>query len=111
MYKIRPSGCNWYFCDSLYDYMEKKAGYEEFDKALGNVAELWMQMMAQRGFGVFSLDNRGSNAAPRGHAWEAPIYQHLGDVELGGPQQADRQQSPTRQQLNFFPVDYAQPTF
>jgi dipeptidyl-peptidase-4 len=41
-----------------------------------------MQMMAQRGFGVFSLDNRGSNAAPRGHAWEAPIYQRLGEVEL-----------------------------
>lgn len=46
------------------------------------VPELWMQMMAQRGFGVFSLDNRGSNAAPRGHAWEAPIHQRLGEVEL-----------------------------
>ena len=46
------------------------------------VPELWMQMMAQRGFGIFSLDNRGSNAAPRGHAWEAPIHQRLGEVEL-----------------------------
>lgn len=46
------------------------------------VPELWMQMMAQRGFGVFSLDNRGSNAAPRGHAWETPISGRLGHVEL-----------------------------
>lgn len=46
------------------------------------VPDLWMQMMAQRGFGVFSLDNRGSNAAPRGHAWETPISGRLGHVEL-----------------------------
>jgi dipeptidyl-peptidase 4 len=46
------------------------------------VPELWMQMMARRGFGIFSLDNRGSNAAPRGHAWETPIRGRLGRVEL-----------------------------
>jgi len=46
------------------------------------VPELWLQMMAQKGFGIFSLDNRGSNAAPRGHDWEAPIHRQLGHVEL-----------------------------
>ncbi|QFU77361.1 hypothetical protein EY643_17765 [Halioglobus maricola] len=46
------------------------------------VPELWLQMMAQNGYGVFSLDNRGSNAAPRGHDWETPIYEQLGHVEL-----------------------------
>lgn len=46
------------------------------------VPELWLQMMAQKGFGVFSLDNRGSNAAPRGHDWETPIHRRLGHVEL-----------------------------
>jgi len=46
------------------------------------VPELWLQMMAQRGFGIWSLDNRGSNAAPRGHDWETPIHRQLGRVEL-----------------------------
>ena len=46
------------------------------------VPELWLQMMAQNGYGIFSLDNRGSNAAPRGHDWEKPIHRQLGHVEL-----------------------------
>ncbi|HSM68591.1 MAG TPA: DPP IV N-terminal domain-containing protein, partial [Xanthomonadales bacterium] len=46
------------------------------------VPEMWMQMMAQSGFGLFSLDNRGSNAIARGHDFEAPIHKQLGHVEL-----------------------------
>jgi dipeptidyl-peptidase-4 len=46
------------------------------------VPEMWMQMMAQNGFGVFSLDNRGSNAIARGHDFETPIHGQLGHVEL-----------------------------
>ncbi len=46
------------------------------------VPELWLQMMAQNGFGVFSLDNRGSNAAARGHDFETPIHRRVGHVEL-----------------------------
>ena len=44
---LRPSGCNWYFCPSLYDNMEKTPGnaYAEFDEALGWVAGLWMEMI------------------------------------------------------------------
>jgi len=41
---------------------------------------LWHQLMAQRGFVVFSLDNRGS--AGRGKAWENTIYRRLGEREL-----------------------------
>lgn len=41
---------------------------------------LWDEMMAQKGFIVFSLDNRGSYN--RGHAFETPIYHRLGKVEL-----------------------------
>ncbi|HKE09662.1 MAG TPA: S9 family peptidase [Candidatus Acidoferrum sp.] len=41
---------------------------------------LWHQMMAQKGYIIFSLDNRGSTA--RGHAFEEPIYHHLGAQEL-----------------------------
>ncbi len=40
---------------------------------------LW-QHLADRGFVIFQLDNRGS--AGRGPAFEAPIYKRLGEVEL-----------------------------
>jgi dipeptidyl-peptidase 4 len=45
----------------------------------GNIA-LWNQLMAQKGYIIFSLDNRGS--AGRGHIFEEPIHYNLGAVEL-----------------------------
>lgn len=41
---------------------------------------LWHQMMTQKGYIIFELDNRGS--ANRGHAFETPIYHQLGKIEL-----------------------------
>jgi dipeptidyl-peptidase-4 len=41
---------------------------------------LWLEMMAQNGYIVFTLDNRGSFG--RGHAFETPIYHHFGRIEL-----------------------------
>jgi dipeptidyl-peptidase-4 len=41
---------------------------------------LWYQYMAQRGFIVFSLDNRGTNN--RGLAFEQAIFRRLGTVEV-----------------------------
>jgi len=41
---------------------------------------LWHQMMAQKGYIIFSLDNRGSTA--RGHLFEEPVHYHLGAQEL-----------------------------
>jgi len=41
---------------------------------------LWREMMAEKGYIVFSLDNRGSHQ--RGHAFETPIYHQFGKVEL-----------------------------
>jgi dipeptidyl-peptidase-4 len=41
---------------------------------------LWHQMMAQKGYIIFSLDNRGS--AGRGHLFEKPIHLHFGAQEL-----------------------------
>ncbi|MFI5097117.1 MAG: DPP IV N-terminal domain-containing protein [Candidatus Acidiferrales bacterium] len=41
---------------------------------------LWHQMMAQKGYIIFSLDNRGS--AGRGHVFEEPIHYRLGSQEL-----------------------------
>jgi dipeptidyl-peptidase 4 len=41
---------------------------------------LWHQMMARKGYIIFSLDNRGS--AGRGHVFEGPVHLHLGAQEL-----------------------------
>jgi dipeptidyl-peptidase-4 len=41
---------------------------------------LWHQSMAQKGYIIFSLDNRGS--AGRGHLFEEPIHYRLGAREL-----------------------------
>jgi dipeptidyl-peptidase 4 len=41
---------------------------------------LWHQMMAQKGFIIFSIDNRGS--AARGHVFETPLHLRLGAQEL-----------------------------
>jgi dipeptidyl-peptidase-4 len=41
---------------------------------------LWRQMMAQKGYLMFAVDNRGS--AGRGHVFETPLFHHFGAVEL-----------------------------
>jgi dipeptidyl-peptidase-4 len=46
----------------------------------GSRGFLWHEMMAEHGYIIFSLDNRGS--AGRGHAFEAPLYHHFASVEL-----------------------------
>ncbi|MBA9076712.1 S9 family peptidase [Rufibacter quisquiliarum] len=43
-------------------------------------SNLWMQMMAQKGYIVFSLDNRGS--ADRGRAFEQAIFRQAGTAEV-----------------------------
>ena len=48
--------------------------------AWGGSGLLWHQMMAQKGFIIFALDNRGS--AGRGHVFEEPIHYRLGVQEL-----------------------------
>ncbi len=40
----------------------------------------WHHYMAQRGYGLFQLDNRGSTN--RGKSFEAPIYRQLGEIEV-----------------------------
>ncbi|MDP2175429.1 MAG: S9 family peptidase [Bacteroidota bacterium] len=42
-------------------------------------SNLWMQLMAQRGYIVFTMDNRGS--ANRGHEFESATFRDLGTVE------------------------------
>jgi hypothetical protein len=45
--QFRPSGCNWYFCGALFDYMENKPEYQEFDDTLTNIAALWLKMIEE----------------------------------------------------------------
>ena len=40
----------------------------------------WDQALAQRGFVIWQVDNRGSRG--RGHAFESPIYHRMGKTEL-----------------------------
>ncbi|MEW6584467.1 MAG: hypothetical protein AB1442_02520 [Nitrospirota bacterium] len=53
--RVRPSGCNWYFCESLFDNMETQRDYQMFDDALAEIAALWLKMVEE-----FSL-LRGGN--------------------------------------------------
>jgi dipeptidyl-peptidase-4 len=46
----------------------------------GGANFLWHQLMAQKGYIIFLLDNRGS--AGRGHAFETPLHLRLGEQEL-----------------------------
>ena len=48
--------------------------------AWGGPTFLWHEMMAEKGFVIFALDNRGS--AGRGHLFEEPIHYRLGAQEL-----------------------------
>jgi dipeptidyl-peptidase 4 len=41
---------------------------------------LWHELLAQKGFVIFILDNRGT--AGRGHNFETAIYHHFGRIEL-----------------------------
>ncbi len=48
--------------------------------AWGGANFLWHELMAQKGYIIFSLDNRGS--AGRGHAFETPLHLRMGAEEL-----------------------------
>jgi dipeptidyl-peptidase 4 len=53
---------------------------QEVRDGWGGSTFLWNEMMAEKGFVIFMLDNRGSSA--RGHNFETPIYHHFGSAEL-----------------------------
>jgi dipeptidyl-peptidase-4 len=69
----------------VYVYGGPIQGQDGLDRVVVNywqhTPDLWLRLLAQHGVGVFSVDNRGSNAAPRGHNFETPIYGRLGQIE------------------------------
>jgi dipeptidyl-peptidase 4 len=55
-------------------------GVQIIRNAWGGANFLWHELMAQKGYIIFSLDNRGS--AGRGHAFESPLHFRMGAQEL-----------------------------
>ncbi len=55
-------------------------GVQIIRNAWGGANFLWHELMAQKGYVIFSLDNRGSTG--RGHAFETPLHFRLGAQEL-----------------------------
>jgi dipeptidyl-peptidase-4 len=61
-------------------YVYGGPGAQNVRNMWGGSRFLWHELMAQHGYIIFMLDNRGS--ANRGHAFETPIYHHFGSVEI-----------------------------
>lgn len=55
-------------------------GAQRVQKKWGSRGGYWHQYLAQHGYVVFSLDNRGSEN--RGKAFEDPIFRHMATVEV-----------------------------
>jgi dipeptidyl-peptidase 4 len=55
-------------------------GVQVVTNSWGGATFLWHELMAQKGYIIFSLDNRGS--AGRGHLFEEPIHFRFGAQEL-----------------------------
>lgn len=55
-------------------------GAQEVRDAWQGADFLWHELMAEKGFVIFVLDNRGTSG--RGHVFETPIYHHFGRAEL-----------------------------
>ncbi|HYX81578.1 MAG TPA: prolyl oligopeptidase family serine peptidase, partial [Gemmatimonadales bacterium] len=63
----------------VFFYVYGGPGSQTVTDAWGGQNYLWFQMLAQRGYVVASVDNRGTGA--RGKAWRKLIYKQLGVVE------------------------------
>lgn len=46
---VRPSGCNWYICDSLYGHMTIKQAesYESFSNDMEKLFNLWIELICE----------------------------------------------------------------
>ncbi len=61
-------------------YLAGGPGEQLVRDAWGGATSLWMQLMAQKGYVIFALDNQGT--AARGHYFEEPLHLRLGAQEL-----------------------------
>ena len=63
----------------VFFYVYGGPGSQTVTDAWGGQNYLWFQMLAQRGYIVASVDNRGTGA--RGRAWRKLIYRQMGVIE------------------------------
>ncbi len=61
-------------------YVYGGPGVQTVTDSWGGANGLWLQLMAQKGYIIFTLDNRGS--LHRGHAFETAIFHHFGQTEM-----------------------------
>jgi dipeptidyl-peptidase-4 len=61
-------------------YVYGGPGGQQVQRSWMSTVDLWLQSMAQRGYVVFTLDNRGTGN--RGRAFDAPLYLNMGTLEV-----------------------------
>ena len=61
-------------------YVYGGPGSQQVEDEWKNANYWWFQMLAQKGYVVACVDNRGTGG--RGTAFDAPIYRRLGEVEV-----------------------------
>jgi dipeptidyl-peptidase-4 len=77
---IKPAGFDASRKYPVLVYVYGGPGVQSVRDAWQGSTLLWNEMMAQKGFVIFSVDNRGGTG--HGHGFETPIYHHLGQTEL-----------------------------
>ena len=89
-YMLRPPNFDASGKYPIINYVYGEPGGQTVRDMWGGSGNLWQLLMAQRGFIISSIDNRGTHA-PRGHEWRHSVYRELG---ITGPRdQADALQA------------------
>jgi dipeptidyl-peptidase-4 len=79
-FMIRPPGFDPAHKYPVIVYLAGGPGEQMVRNAWGGANELWMQLMARKGYVVFAMDNQGT--AARGHYFEEPIHLRLAAQEM-----------------------------
>ncbi len=80
-YMLRPPNFDANGRYPIINYVYGEPGGQTVRDLWGGATHLWQMLMAQRGFIISSIDNRGTRA-PRGHEWRHSVYRVLG---ISGP--------------------------
>ncbi|HET7106201.1 MAG TPA: S9 family peptidase [Candidatus Acidoferrum sp.] len=79
-YMIKPPGFDPAKKYPVITYVYGGPGVQVVQNGWAGEELLWHELMAQKGYVIFAMDNRGS--AGRGHLFEEPIHYRLGAQEL-----------------------------
>jgi len=79
-FMIKPSNFDPSKKYPVLTYVYGGPGVQVVLNAWGGLEQLWHQLMAQKGYIIFAMDNRGSSG--RGHLFEEPIHYRFAAQEL-----------------------------